>query len=581
MSIAPSSVPGIAAASTGGDAGVIGAAGGPTAPEVITTGTQTVWVSVVSATATTSDDVNSVDAASARALVAQMNSYWSAETGGVITIAFGGVETRSLGLGGCSAASALQAGAAKAFSGRFANEKWRGTADHLLLLTTESCGGAGLGTVGGDGGVMLSGNGTSTGLAVPVAVHEFGHNLGFGHAASTVCRTDEVDGAVANFGGPASSCPTDEYGDYLDIMGYSLPGSLPHLSSVQRIRAGYLSDFMTVRTSPSSTTVTVTPLDGGAGNRALRVIDPISGERYYVEYRTPTGTDATSTEFTGTQLCSGAGGYAACSRGVSSGEVRVLRELPYPGYSTYVRTTVVAAGAIVGDPASRTTGLTAGATFASANGGFYLRVNSEDAAGASVTVRFTPPTSTSSSLSASPTEAYGIPVAATVTVATADGSPATGLVSVLDGDAVVGTRAISGGTTTVALQPLSVGAHALTVNFSPSSGDLLASTSPATKLTITKASTKATIAAKKKLKRGGKARVTVRVTGATDPTGLVKVYANGKKVGQARLAASARGIIVVTTSKLKKAGAVTLTASYAGSPTAARSTTEPRALRIR
>lgn len=480
------------AASTGGDDGAVSNAPS-TQTELKTTGTQRVWVSIVSATATTSDDVNAVTASDAAALVASMNAYWSRESGVAISLALAGVETRSIGASSCDSSSLFSSVPQTAFSGRFASERWRGTADHLLILTTESCGQAGLGSVGGDGGVMLSGDGTGS-LGVPVAIHEFGHTIGFGHAGASMCRsTDTLDGSTADYGDASSLCPTDEYGDYLDIMGYSIDGATPGLSSAQRIRQGWLTDFTNVTSASGSVTATLSPLESGSGDRAIRITDPLSGAVYYIEYRTPTGEDASSTEFRSTESCATTSGWSRCSRGVSGGEVRILRELPYRGYSTYVRTTVIAAGAVDGDPSSRTTGLGTGATFASANGGFYVRVNSAGGATASVTVRFTPPASTTASLSATGSERYGATTTVTARISSADGSTPSGTVAVLDGSKTITTATVSQGSTRVTLPRLAVGTHSLSVRFTPATGDALASTSARTKVVVAKA--KSTVSA--------------------------------------------------------------------------------------
>jgi hypothetical protein len=541
---------------------------------------QRVWVSVVSVTPTPGDDVNRVDRAAAARIVAAMNAYWSAESNGQVSIALGGFETSSLSEASCAASTVFAKGPSVAFSGRFADERWRGTSDHLLLLSTEACGSAGLGSVGGDGGVMFSGNGESAELGIPVAVHEFGHNLGFGHAGSSMCRsTDTLDGAPRDFA-DGGLCSTDDYGDYLDIMGYSLAGSQPHLSSAQRIRNGWMSDFTDLTAASGSVTTTVTPLGGGAGNRAIRVTDPLSGERYYIEYRTPSGADASSTEFTRTLTCTTTGGYSSCSRGSSTGVVRILRELPYPGYSGYERTTVLAVGAVEGDPTTRTTGLSTGARFTSANGGFYVRVNSAgDAAGASVTVRFAAPASTDTTVSGKSTHTFGSKSALTVGVATSDGSTANGTVVFRDGKTVLGRATVTGGRARLALPAtLSVGSHAMTASFEPATGDALPSTSAVHRMKVAK--TSSTTRVRVTATSGGKAtvRVTVASKGAISK-GTVRVYAGGKRVAAVKVGAMSKGKVTVKI-RAPRAGKATVTARFSGTSTAAASSSSTK-VRIR
>jgi len=552
-----------------------------------------VWVSVVSATASTADDTNgAIDRAAAESLVAQMNAYWSGETNGAVTISLGGYETRSLKSAACDAPTIFSSFPEVAFDKSFAQSAWKGTNKHLLILTAESCAKAGLGSVGGNGGVLLSGNGASTSLGSSVAFHEFGHNLGFGHAGSSICDSNNHDATVSHFGNDSSACPTNEYGDYLDIMGYTLTGSAPHLSTPQRIRSGWLTDYTAISSASGSVTSTVTPLDAGSGNRALKITDPLTGAIYYIEYRTASGADATSTEFTQMQKCFTANGYSNCSRGTSTavGSVRILRELPYRDYTDYIRTTVLAAGSTGAGETYRSTSFAAGDTFASANNGFFLTINSiSPSAGASVTVRFTAPadTETSVDLGKSAKLAYGATVSATAHIATSDGSAATGTATFLNGSKVLGTAAVTAGTATLKVSSaLKVGKHKISVRFTPATGDEKASVSDKKTLTVTKATSTAKISKLKRSTSKISATVTVKAAHTKTPTGKVTIYANGKKVTTYTLSASKKGVVKVSAKvskklakKLAKAKTVTITAKYSGTKTVASKTS--KAMRLR
>jgi hypothetical protein len=535
-------------------------------------GARTVYVSIVSATASTADDVNTVSDADAAGLVSAMNAYWSAESGGTVSVALGGIERRALDANACAASDVFSRAPLVAFAGRFASSAWTGTGDHLLVLTTESCGQAGLGSTSGGGGVMLSGNGTSTALSVPVAVHEFGHNLGFGHAGSAVCRSASVDGAATDFGDSASLCPTDAYGDYLDIMGYSLPGAMPHLSTLQRIRSGYLSDYRSIDASSGAVTATVAPLDGPAVGRALRVIDPLSGARYYVEFRTASGTDATSTEFTTTEECTPAGAYSSCSRGApTTGSVRVLREVSYGTAGEHVRSVVLAAGS-VSDTARRTR-LTTGDDLTSAQGGFYLHVGAIAAAGARVTVRFTPPPATTTALAVdgAATQSYGTSASHLVAhVKASDGSTPTGTVIFRSGKRTLGSTALVDGVADLRVPAkLHVGRYAVRAVFTPAEGDSASSTSSSRRVTVARASAKARVHVDG-TGASRTARVRVSATGGVRATGRVVL-----RVGDVRLAHA-----------LPRSGRVTLhlpstatgkvTVRYLGSHTVAKATARGR-----
>ncbi|WAC51489.1 hypothetical protein [Frigoribacterium sp. SL97] len=355
-----------------------------------------VYVSVAAATAATSDDSPTPpDDASIRAAVTQLHDYWWEESGHTVNVTLAGIETRSLDQASCVPATVLNTVHTSAFGGRFARYAWAGTNEHLIVLSRETCGttATAFGTVGGDGGEVFSSYGAGSTLGVPVLLHEFGHNLGFGHAGAGMCRsTTSFDGAASDYRYATStdspaSCPVLEYGDFLDIMGYSVSSSRPHLSSVQRVRAGYLTDVTTLSGAGTTRQVTVASLDGAAKGRAVKVVDPVSGQDYYVEYRTATGTDATSPEFGGrSPSCALVGsGFTRCAltSDKTTGSVRVLRPLTLAGST--VSTVALAVGLDAGrDPSRRDTHLDAGESFTSANGGFTVSVRSMTPSGGAV-----------------------------------------------------------------------------------------------------------------------------------------------------------------------------------------------------
>jgi hypothetical protein len=169
-------------------------------------------------------------------------------------------------------------------------------------------------------------------------------------------------------------------------------------------------------------------LSGSGGTQALEIVDPISGDDYYVEYRTDSGLDATSAEFNyGLQCDPAVSGYTICELDSSktTGVIRILRFIPFPSLGAN-GTTVMAVGLTAGstDKTKRHTHLDAGDSFTSVDGGFTLRVNSlSPSSGASVTVSFggssvstpsTPTTSTPSAPAPTPvTAALTIDAAAT------------------------------------------------------------------------------------------------------------------------------------------------------------------------
>jgi len=365
------------------------------AASTTTTASDTVWVSVLSATPQTSDDVNTgLTQAGAQSLVAQLSSYWSTQSGGAVTLTLGGFETRSLGESSCDPNAALSAEEVGAFGGMFANSAWKGTHQHLLVLSAESCNAASFATVGGVGGEIFSGNGIGASMGVPYLLHEFGHNLGFEHADASICtNTGSYDGAAADFSFTSTVCPTREYDDYFDIMGYTVKNATPNLSSPQRILAGWMTNYATITSSTASTTKTLTALGGSGGTQALKIVDPISGDTYYVEYRANAGLDATSAEFNyGLQCDPAMSGYTLCELDSSktAGAVRILRTIRISATSA-IGTTVMATALTAGssDKTRRHTHLNAGDSFTSVDGAFHISVLSmSPSSGASISVTF-------------------------------------------------------------------------------------------------------------------------------------------------------------------------------------------------
>jgi hypothetical protein len=133
------------------------------------------------------------------------------------------------------------------------------------------------------GSAVTSGGMLYVSEALPSAIaHELGHNFGLGHSSGMQC-----DAAVET-----GICRTAGYRDYYDVMGASW-SQMGALTAVQAARLGVLpaaqQQSMSVRDSDA--TVTLAPLSGDTGTRALRLTDA-TGTDYWLEYRAAAGQDA-------------------------------------------------------------------------------------------------------------------------------------------------------------------------------------------------------------------------------------------------------------------------------------------------
>ncbi|MGY1748095.1 hypothetical protein [Modestobacter sp. SYSU DS0511] len=157
-----------------------------------------------------------------------------------------------------------------------------GAGKHLLVYVPANAPGCsyGLGTVGtgpGSGGLSYV-RATATSLIA----HEFGHNIGLGHASARQC-----DAVIEG-----STCRMLEYSDYYDVMGVSWEqvGSLnaPHAALLGALPADQWAGLSAAETGGS---YTLAPYGDRAGLRALRLTG-LDGSVYWLENRTATGADA-------------------------------------------------------------------------------------------------------------------------------------------------------------------------------------------------------------------------------------------------------------------------------------------------
>jgi Gametolysin peptidase M11 len=207
--------------------------------------------------------------------------------------------------------------------------------------------------------------------------HEFGHALGLWHSRALNCGGVTI----------GTDCTYQEYGDRFDVMGSPFAG---HYNAFQKERLGWLN-------STSSTPITTVATPGtyplavyesaSSVPKALKILkstDPTTGYRtwYYVESRQASGFD----------------GFLAGYSNPTSGVI-VHTGSESTGNSSYLLDMTPGSSSNWYDAA-----LVAGQTFADPDAGVTITTESVSTIGATVTVSFAMPATTSPSSSTSVTE---------------------------------------------------------------------------------------------------------------------------------------------------------------------------------
>jgi Gametolysin peptidase M11 len=246
----------------------------------VAAGTHSLVILPVYWTAPDSQTVSSLSA-----LAEQSTRYWAQQSGGGITVSTVVKPwTRIADPGGCNAD--VITGRALAAAGIASPTT---SHQHVMFYFPHrpDCAWAGLGSVNGsfiwDNGYALT----------DVVSHEFGHNLGLGHANALSCAA--AGAATMPLTG---TCTVVEYQDTADVMGSA---AYADTGSLNTALADALGLVRTVTAAPdATTTVTLAPLADVAGIRALKI--PVASGTLYVDYRPAVGRDVRRTAWAGVQV---------------------------------------------------------------------------------------------------------------------------------------------------------------------------------------------------------------------------------------------------------------------------------------
>jgi len=251
----------------------------------------------------------------------------------------------------------------------------------VYAFPQNACNFSGQATVGGEPSrAWLNGD-----LDLSLTGHELGHNLGLSHAHSLVCDDGSVVGPGSGSAGaiPWPNCTRLEYGDGLDIMGWSPSG---HFSAFQKERLGWLGHG----SSPSITQVDTggsyelspyaAPEDGNPKGLKILKAEKENGYKtwYYLEYRQAVGfdsyLDSNLNSMDGSNVLNGVTMHVHYE-GSSGNGLYLLDMTPETDVELYQE-----------DPA-----LVAGKTFIDPDGIATITTDWTDAGGAMVSVSLAPP----------------------------------------------------------------------------------------------------------------------------------------------------------------------------------------------
>ena len=251
----------------------------------------------------------------ARAMANQSAQYWNQVTGGAVQFNLATVAQAPERLTSCTSEIQSWVDAAP-----FANWSLPDVATwnsgipipnlrYLMVYIPAGCSNApaiGWGLIGNptSGGMftVVPARDSAVGTNFDVTAHELGHNLGLRHAGALARIQPNGVGAPNNdcrvniplsTSGGGDRCIITEYADLFDLMGYSLQPGGRMISAPQALMLGVpigVTAVPALLQGPSR--FTLAPMSGLSGTRALSVLDPNTGETYWIELRANFGYDA-------------------------------------------------------------------------------------------------------------------------------------------------------------------------------------------------------------------------------------------------------------------------------------------------
>ena len=442
--------------------------------------------------------------ADVQSLVADVSTYWSAQSGGKVTFTLAALAYLPSATASCATDSGVTSLWSAASKQLFHQDWWKGpggptSRQHLVVLYpyapgdltgSSTCAGTlGVGTVPdsgasiADGGLTFALFGGQEGAAAGSAAkaragqrqyyaarqtlaHELGHNFGLEHSGTAWCDPAPVDGSYGS-----SACVDLTYVDVFDPMGGGTgsKGVAP-LSTPDKLRLGLLpANRRRTETAAATTRFTLGAVEnGGAGNGSLQsiaAVDPKTHERYYIEYRRPSaGLPGTLPKL---KVRDARGMLDTYTFGYG---VRILRIAPtnadsispWAGSSEQLIVPI-------GSATSRTSYLPAGKTFITRSGTLKITAGQSGATSAPVTITIVGarPTMTLTRSHATQT-AGGTPVTVTATLPATYGSAPTGTVMFHQGSKVLATVQVRSGKASYTLpRSATVGTHIIGAAYRP------------------------------------------------------------------------------------------------------------------